>query len=107
MAKVTYFQKFDRNRLMKTYPFIQRTPRFVHIASTGVNFEIGQACFNGSHTVTYTFERSYSTPPTIVIAPRSDDVVVWISSISASSVTFEASAPTNACVDFQSFFQGE
>jgi len=107
MAKVTYFQKFDRNRLMKTYPFIQRTPRFVHIASTGVNFEIGQACFNGSHTVTYTFERSYLTPPTIVIAPRSDDVVVWISSISASSVTFEASAPTDACVDFQSFFQGE
>jgi len=106
MAKITFVQRIDRNKFMKTYPFIQRTPRFAQISNTGLDFEFGQVCFSGSHVATYTFEKAYTLTPTIVLSPHSDDVAIWITNISLTSVTFEASAPTSACVDFQSIFQG-
>ena len=100
-TRVTY-RKLDRNRYVKTYPFVQKVPRFVTITdNTAVEIEVGEVSFNNDETVVYTFMKQYSTPPTVAIGAKTDSVNIWIESITVGNVVFRSSSPTNASVYFQ------
>jgi hypothetical protein len=98
---VVITKNVDISRLAKVYPYVRREPRFVKQTDRDIEVELGSASFGGSDSVTYNFNLSYSTVPTVVLSPRGDNVVVWISALTNTYVTFGSSAPTNATVDFQ------
>ena len=72
-----------------------------------ISYETGTVCFEGLDTVTYTFDAVYTNTPTVVVSAISDDINVWISSASTTSVTFNSSVLTSACVSFQIVSIGE
>lgn len=101
MSSVSRSKRVDKNRLAKTYPFLHRIPKYTFMNEPALSYETGTICFEGSDAVTYTFDTPYGYSPTIVISPLYDDINVWVGSISTSSVTFNSSIPTSACISFQ------
>jgi hypothetical protein len=82
--------RFDLNRMRKTYPLIRRKPRFKELGSiSGV--ELAHLVYNDSSTATYTFTNSYRLLPVCVVTPEQDNVNVYISSLSLTSITVESS----------------
>ena len=96
----TTLKKQDLNRLTKSYPFVRREPRYRYIADQPTRIESGTATFSGTDTATATFAEAYSTAPTVTASPLSDDIVVYVESVSTAGVTFRSSAPTSATVHF-------
>ena len=101
MSSVSRSKRIDKNRLQKSYPTLFRRPRYDFSSDASIAYEVGEVCFNNSDTVTYVYETPYNIIPSVVISPNSDDVNVWIETISLSSVTFRASVVTSICVSFQ------
>lgn len=94
-------KKIDRNRYYKTYPFIQRNPRYAYLSDTNIKQEIGEICFNGADSVSITFAGSYLTVPNVIATPINDDVNIWLESVSLTGATIKSSYATYACVSYQ------
>lgn len=82
--------RFDLNRMRKTYPLIRRKPRFRELG-TFAGVELGQIIFNNSTSEVYTFKNTYTSLPICVITPENDNVNIYISALSLTSVTIDAS----------------
>lgn len=82
--------RFDLNRMRKTYPLIRRKPRFEELGKVS-GVELAHLVYNDSSSATYTFKNQYSLLPVCVITPEQDNVNVYISSLSLTSITVESS----------------
>jgi|TARA_Y100000310_G_C20579286_1_gene762141 hypothetical protein len=76
--------------MRKTYPLIRRKPKFENFGDIS-NVEVSTVSFNNSNSETYTFTSTYTSLPICNITPELDNVNVFISSLSLTSVTIEAS----------------
>lgn len=95
MGRISLSRK-NINRLVKTYPFVIRTPRYVYETDGTFAIEGGQVDFFGSDTVTYTFKNVYTSIPNVVATSMDDSFNVAVTSISLTSATIVASAPNSA-----------
>ena len=112
MAGAT-FKKKNRNRSRKTYPYLIKKPNYTFTADKEVVIEVGSVSFsNETGPVTWTFTESFKeTPIVTAISVDSEnnseaDVNIFVSSVSATSVSFESSHEFTGTVDFHAIFIG-
>jgi len=85
----------------KVYPGIRKTPKYDTrtVLDQNLTMEIGSTSFSNNSEATYTFTKSYSAVPTVTASltatSTEDQVNIFITSISAASVTFGASSDNN------------
>ena len=105
----TKFTRRDLNRYKKTYPFVQRKPRYALISDKEANIEVAEIVFDNTASKTYTFSTIYSTTPTVTVVgfdSMSDsdgnaNVSVMVSSISTTSATIVTSESFRGSVFIQ------
>ena len=87
---------YDLNRYRKTYPLIRRKPvvRYLSESATGdVEVEVATINFDNVDTGSYDFTKTYTSIPVCVITPEDDNVNVYITSLSKTSITVTSSFP--------------
>ena len=83
-------KEYDLNRFRKVYPLIRRKPQ---ILKAGAQVETAKLEYTtGEYTKTFTFEEPYETVPICVATPEKENLNVYITAITLSSVTVELSA---------------
>jgi hypothetical protein len=84
-------KKLDANRVRYVYPLLRKEPRFGEIGS-GTNAEVTIIDFNNQLSNSYTFVETYDQIPVCVISPEDENVNVYITSLTTTSVTVTGSA---------------
>ena len=89
----------------KVYPGIRKTPKYNAqvVLDQNLTMETGNTLFDANTQTTYTFTKTYTTVPTVTASltaiTAGDQVNIFISSISTTSVSFGASAPNSGKVN--------
>ena len=112
MAGAT-FKKKNRNRSRKTYPYLIKKPSYTFTADKEVVMEVGSVSFSAeTGPVVWTFTESFKEIPVVTaISVDSQNgneaaVNIFVSSVSATSVSFESSSEFTGTVDFHAIFIG-
>lgn len=101
--------KYDLNRNKKVYPLIRSKPKFKFFNNNiveGVNVETALLEFNDSFEETYFFSKSYTEIPIIAATPESDNVNIFIVSLSTTQVKIQSSEKFVGKVHIQVFESG-
>ena len=94
--------KYDLNRFKKVYPLIRTKPLIQDFTVVdGLDAETTILNYTDSYAQTYNFVRTYTTIPTVSATPEDENVNVYITSLSITSVTIESSAPFTGKVHLQ------
>ena len=110
MSQSTKSKKRDKNRFRKVYPFLRRKPVNEFTLTKATTIEIGKLTFTNSSSQTYNFSEVYSSVPVVTAisvdseSNNTASVNVFVSSISQTSATFEASSAFTGEVHFQIIF---
>ena len=100
-------KKYDANRLRKNYPFLRKRPVILNTgtASDTIDIETGKLVFNNEYKKTYTFDGSvvYNKIPVIGASVEDENVLIYITNLSTSSVTIESSSNFTGIVHLQIF----
>ena len=113
MGKAHIFKKRDANRYRKVYNYIRRKPVDQFVSDTGFSMLVGDVDFsNSSGPVVFTYttvdpSAIFSTVPVVTaisvdnLSNNSANVNIFITAVTTTTVTFEASAPFTGKVNFQ------
>ena len=102
-------KKIDNTRFTKIFPYVRKAASYWYkvgldeIASINIDppeTEKANVSFGGSNTVTYSFTRTYSTVPIVILTPD-EGMNVFIDSVNTSQVVVESSTSSNATVSIQ------
>lgn len=95
--------RIDANRYRRTYPYIRRVPVFKFLndsnADENMIVEVASVTFTNSNQETYNFTESFTSAPSVTATANNESVNVYVSSISTSSVTINASAQFTGAVE--------
>ena len=98
---------YDANRLRKSYPFMRKRPVILNIGSSQneIDIETAKLVFNEEYSKTYNFDGSvtYNTLPVVGASVEDENVTVYITSLSTTSVTIESSSSFTGIVHLQIF----
>ena len=90
--------RYNLNRLRKTYPATRRTPVIIGVDTV----ESAVLTFTATDSATYTFTSIYATAPTVTATPASSqNVNVYITAVTTTSVTIATSAPITGDIHLQ------
>lgn len=91
MAKV-----YDLNRMKKTYPLIRKIPRLAKIDDSQIESVLID--MSDGLPKTYTFSNTYYTVPVCIATSEQENVNVFITNVTLTTVTLEISAePESTC----------
>jgi hypothetical protein len=100
----------DLNRLRKIYPLLRQKPVYGKFLSleeiqeqSGIDVEVNIINFNNEFQKTYEFQGTYSEIPIIALTPEEENVNVFITSLTNSSVVIESSSDFTGKVHIQVF----
>ena len=97
---------YDLNRIRKTYPLLRVKPVFssnLTQQENAIQVETAILDYNDSFEETYSFENDYSQIPVIAATPENENVNIFITSLTLSSVTIQSSSPFTGRVHVQVF----
>ena len=106
---ISFARKVDITRFSKLYSYLRKSALEKFRIPAGsissvfvepLETERSTVTFAGADTVSYTFSRTYSSVPVVVISPN-DNLNVFIDSISTTQVVIGSSTESNASVDIQ------
>lgn len=92
--------KYDLNRFKKVYPLIRTKPVYL---TGGVQAETAILTYTNSYEETYSFTDQYSEIPVVSATPEDENVNVFITSLTTTSVTIQSSSPFTGKVHLQIF----
>lgn len=97
-------QRVDANRTRKTYPFIRRVPVYRYIYDSeqsggNVVYEAASVTFSATDQVTHNFVTTFTSLPVVTATAKNDNVNVYVSAISTTSVTLNTSAAFTGTVE--------
>ncbi len=111
-----YTRNYDANRVKKIYPLIRLKPVTTTFSGSGdsacIDAETAIVLFGDiatstyDYVKTYTFTKTYSVLPIIALSVENENVNVFVTSLSTTSITIESSAPFIGKVHLQ-VFKGE
>lgn len=96
----TKFRNRNLNRFRKIYPGVRKTPVNASVADSAVTLEEAILQFSNQSSLTYTFNQIYEQVPSVTLAAE-ENVNVYITAISTTSVTIESSSLITAKVHVQ------
>jgi len=82
---------YDLSRLRKTYPLRRRRPVYAVIDDSHMESIVLVFTENTALPYTYTFENQYTGIPVCIATAQTQNVNVYISSLTTSNVTLEVS----------------
>ena len=86
--------KIDANRIRYVYPLLRKVPRYGEISAGGAStVEVETLSFNNSELESYTFVNTYTSIPVCVISPEDENVNVFITSLTTTTIQISSSAP--------------
>jgi hypothetical protein len=101
---------YDANRLRKSYPLIRVKPVYKQYLTNfqignqdGINVEVNVVNFNNSFQESFDFNENYSGIPIIALTPEEENVNVFITSLTNTSVVIESSNSFTGKVHIQVF----
>jgi hypothetical protein len=101
--------KRDTTRFSKNYAYLRKSVKNYYrlpVEDAGSvyinppNNERSTVSFAGSDTVTYTFSRSYTVTPHVIVTPL-DSLNVWVETTSTTQVVIRSSTECNSTVDIE------
>lgn len=96
--------KYDLNRYKKVYPLIRTRPVYDDLNMLGQgSSEVAVLDFVDSHEETYTFTETYTQIPVIAATAAEENVNVFITSLTNTTVTIESSSNFTGKVHIQVF----
>ena len=100
----------DFNRQRKIYPLLRQKPVMKMLITAeeaaslgGLDVEVDIVNFNNSFQENYTFQKQYTEIPVIALTPEDENVNVFITSLTTTSVTIESSNVFTGKVHIQVF----
>jgi hypothetical protein len=88
----------DANRVRKTYPFIRRVPVIAYLMDEPMIIETADVAFSAIDSVVHIFSETFTSVPVVTATASEENVNIYISNVSLTSVTINASAPfTGSC----------
>ena len=103
MSEKTY----DANRHRKSYPFMRKRPVILNTGSAQgeIDIETAKLVFSDEYTKTYNFDGSvvYNKIPVVGASVEDENVLIYITNLSTSSVTIESSSSFTGIVHLQIF----
>ena len=101
-------KSYDRNRFKKVYPRFRPAPNKGLFVDGNVVLEAMVVNFNDQDSVSFSLTNKYTTIPSVTITPVGDinNVNVWISSISISSVPSGGGSTVSITVSASATFTG-
>jgi len=96
-------RSYDNNRYRKTYPLYRQTFKsMATVESTTLAYSIGE----GVVEKTFTFSSAYSTVPNVVATAEGENVNVYITAVTTTSVTLKPSEAFTGNIHIQVADQG-
>ena len=96
--------KYDLNRYKRVYPLVRVKPVYDEIMMLGgLNVETAIIDFNNSFQETYAFQETYTQVPVVGATPEDENVNVFITSVTTTSVVIESSSAFTGKVHLQIF----
>jgi len=92
-------KRIDANRRRKTYPYIRRVPVYRYQLDESMLIETASVSFSATDEVTYTFTTTFTSAPVVTLTAKDDNVNVYVSSVSTTSVTINSSAAFTGAVE--------
>ena len=102
----SFSKRYDANRRRKTYPYIRRVPVYKYEGDSQVIIETASVVFTATDEVTHTFTSAFTAVPTVTLTAKSDNVNVYISAITTTSITINASAEFTGTVEMHAIQSG-
>lgn len=94
-----FSKRYDANRRRKTYPFVRRVPVYKFEGENQVIIETASVAFTAADEVTHTFTEPFTAAPVVTLTAKEDNVNVYISAVTTTSVTINASAAFTGSVE--------
>ena len=91
----------DLNRNRKTYPLLRVKPVYEEIGGTSA--EVAILIYNNSFEESYTFQNTYQQIPSVSATPEDENVNVFITTLTTTSVTVQSSSAFTGKVHIQIF----
>ena len=94
-----FSKRYDANRRRKTYPFVRRVPVYKFEGESQVIIETASVTFSATDEATHSFTETFTSAPVVTLTAKDDNVNVYISAVSTTSVTINASAAFTGTVE--------
>lgn len=96
--------KYDLNRFKRVYPLIRTKPVYDEISMLGgIQTETTILIYNNTFEETYNFLEQYDEIPVVSATPEDENVNVFITNLTTTSVTIQSSSPFVGKVHLQIF----
>lgn len=100
----------DHNRIRKNYPLLRVKPVYKQCFSeeevasmSGIDVETKIITFTNVHQKTYSFTKTYTEIPVIALTPEDENVNIFVTSLTTTSMVVESSANFTGKVHIQVF----
>ena len=103
----TKSKRINRNEYKKVYPYVRRRPVYGYLLDKNTTIETARVYFDDESEVLYEFEEAYITVPVVTATAEDDNVNVFITAISISSVTVNTSELHTGYVDLHIMYVAE
>jgi len=101
-----FVKYYDANRVRKTYPLVRLKPRSTEITNenaSGINAEVAIIEFNNSSSEVYNFTESYTSIPVVALTVEDENVNVYITSLTTTSINIQSSSSFTGKVHLQAY----
>lgn len=101
-----FVKYYDANRVRKTYPLIRLKPKPTEITNekdSGIDAEVAIINFNDSSSETYYFVENYTAIPVIALTVEDENVNIFITSLTTSSIDIQSSSAFTGKVHLQAY----
>ena len=103
----TKSKKKNKNEYKKVYPYIRRRPVYTYELDKEIAIETAKVYFDNTSEVTYVFTGTFIAIPSITATAEVDDLNVFITSITTTSVTINTSESFTGYVDIHAIYVAE
>lgn len=100
----------DHNRIRKNYPLLRVKPVYKQCFSaeevanmSGIDVETKIINFTNENQKTYSFTKTYTEIPVIALTPEDENVNIFVTSLTTTSMVVESSANFTGKVHIQVF----
>jgi hypothetical protein len=103
----TKSKKKNKNEYKKVYPYIRRRPVYTYELDKETVIETAKVYFDNTSEVTYVFTDTFVAIPSVTATAEVEDLNVFITSITTTSVTINTSESFTGYVDIHAIYVAE
>lgn len=103
----TKSKKRNKNEYKKVYPYVRRRPVYSYELDKEAIIETARIYFDGTSEESYTFTETFSGAPSVTATAESEDLNVFVSSITTAAITVNTSESFTGYVNIHAVYVAE